>query len=300
MKGKFASVQVPDGRLNGFKVFESSDPANTRNAFYSGDTISQVYDIDMPDGQFIFGYAVDASWTTPSVKPVTDPMVDFPPEANCYEPYRISVTVISDTLTDQAGILRLGISVLDHQGPSSYAIPVIECPEIFDTPPVVYNLGSGNFEVSILNVKNAPAGKYHMLISVEDNQNAGSPSWVDLTGYQVYKINVHEDTGWARTWGGGGYDSVQAVKVGPDGYIYTAGFYQGTVDFNPFAELDLHTSNSNSIDAFLCKYDTLGAYQWAVTWGGPGTDSAYDIGISDGIVVVGISRGLSISTPVLI
>ena len=288
MKGKFASIQVPDGRLNGFKVFESSDPANTRNAFYSGDTITQVYDIHMPDGQFIFGYAVDASWVRPVTKPVTDPMVDFPPEANCYEPYRINVTVISDTLTDQAGILRLGINVLDHQGPSSYATPVIECPEIFDTPPVVSNPSPGNFEVSIQNVKNAPAGKYPLLIAVEDNQNAGSPSWVDLTGYQVYKINVHEDTGWARTWGGGGYDSVEAVKVGPDGFIYAGGFYLGTVDFNPFAEVDLHTSDSNSIDAFLCKYDTLGAFQWAITWGGPGTDTVEDFDCySDQIVVVG-------------
>jgi hypothetical protein len=288
LKGKFATIEMPDARLNGFKVFESSDPANTRNAFYSGDTITQIYDIDMPDGQFVFGYAVDASWAPPIIKPVTDPMTDFPPEANCYEPYRINVTVKSDTLTDQAGILTLSIAVLDHQDPTSYAKPVIECPEIFDTPPVVFDLGAGNFEVSIQNVKKAPAGKYPLLISVEDNQNAGSPSWVDLTGYQVYKINVPADTGWARTWGSTGYDTVNTVKMGSDGYIYAAGFYQGTVDFDPGAGVDQHTSNSNSVDAFLCKYDSLGVFQWAKTWGGPGTDTAEDFDYSwPDIIVVG-------------
>ncbi len=277
LKGKFASIEMPDARLNGFKVFESSDPANTRNAFHSGDTITQIYDIDMPDGQFVFGYAVDASWAPPVNKPVTDPMNDFPPEANCFEPYRINVTAKSDTLTDQAGILTLTISVLDHQGPTSYATPVVECPEIFDAPPSVSDLGSGNFEVSIQNVEKAPAGIYPLLISVVDNQNAGSPSWIDLTGYQVYMINVRADTGWARTWGSSGYDIVNTVKMGSDGFIYAAGFYEGTMDFDPGTGVDQHTSNSNSVDAFFCKYDSLGVFQWAKTWGGPGTDTAEDL-----------------------
>jgi hypothetical protein len=276
-KGKFASVEMPDSRLNGFKVFESAGASNTRNAFYAGDTITQTYDISMPDGQFIFGYAVDASYAPPSTTPVTDPMVDFPANANCYEPFKILVSIKSDTLTSQAGILTLTINVSDHQGPASYAKPVIECPELFDTPPSVADLGSGKFEVSIQNVKKAVAGSYPLLISVVDNQNAGSPSWVDLTGYQVTKINVRAETGWARTWGSTGYDTVNSVKVGPDGFIYAGGFFQGTVDFDPGTGSAQRTSDSDSIDAFVCKYDTLGTFKWVKTWGGPGTDTINDL-----------------------
>ena len=38
------------------------------------------------------GYAVDSCWVAPTIKPVTDPMKDFPSTANCTEPWMISVT----------------------------------------------------------------------------------------------------------------------------------------------------------------------------------------------------------------
>jgi len=53
-----------------------------------------TYEIVMPSGPFIMGYAVDASWATAINKPITDPMEDFPLEANCPEPWKISVSKV--------------------------------------------------------------------------------------------------------------------------------------------------------------------------------------------------------------
>ena len=60
IQGKFASLELPDSTLNGYIRFISDDPANTRNAFYAGDSVTETYDIDMPDGPFVFGYAIDS------------------------------------------------------------------------------------------------------------------------------------------------------------------------------------------------------------------------------------------------
>ena len=78
LKGKMATKTYPNATLNGYKRHISSDPANTRNAFYAGDSITVKYDIAMPTGKFVFGYAVDASWVPATNKPVQNPMTDFP------------------------------------------------------------------------------------------------------------------------------------------------------------------------------------------------------------------------------
>ncbi|MFH1675977.1 MAG: hypothetical protein ABIC40_03045, partial [bacterium] len=101
LKGKYASADFPNSTLNGYLRHISPDPSNTRNAFLPYDSIVRTYEIAMPNGPFVFGYAVDANWAPPTNKPVTDPMADFPPEANCPEPWQINVseTPVGDGLT---------------------------------------------------------------------------------------------------------------------------------------------------------------------------------------------------------
>jgi hypothetical protein len=196
IKGKFASVQPPDSALNGYKRYVTNYPTNTRNVFYSGTAMTVTYDIDMPDTAFVFGYAVDASWVPPSNKPVLDPMHDFPPEANCPEPWRIDVfeAPVGDGLTTKGGSTVLTIDVYDRQGKDSHALPVIECPELFDTPVNAEwkseGIGCASYQVTVTNEDLAPAGVYKCLISVEDNENAGSPEWLDLTAYQIHLLTV--------------------------------------------------------------------------------------------------------------
>jgi len=111
LPGKLSTLQYPNADVNGYKRHISDDLSNTRNAFYAGDSITVTYEIDMPDSQFIFGYAVDACWGVPFYPTVTNPMTDFGPDANCYEAWQLSVSVepVGDGFTDCGPMQNLGI-----------------------------------------------------------------------------------------------------------------------------------------------------------------------------------------------
>ncbi len=196
--GKFEG-QPPTAQLNGYKRHISDDPANTRNAFLAGDAITVTYEIDMPDGAFVFGYAVDANWVKATNPPVTDPMTEFPPEANCIEPWMVEldVTLCGQGLTDLGDSCSfLWITVWDYEGKTSYEYPVVECPELFDgtltATHVQDDTGWSEFKVDVYNPKHAAVGDYVCLVKVEETANAGSPEWLDLTAYQTTALHVAE------------------------------------------------------------------------------------------------------------
>jgi len=198
IKAKGASVIAPDAKLNGYKRYTSPGDENTRNCFFVGDSITATYDIAMPETEFIFGYAVDASWAVPVNKPVEDPILDFPPKANSSEPWQISVTEqpFGQGLTDQGGQTTLVIDVYDHQGKASHFSPVLECTDVFGGTLTADWKEDGDafarYEVTVENLIPAPEGQYRCLISVEDEMNAVAPDWLDITAYQVHTLVVAE------------------------------------------------------------------------------------------------------------
>ncbi|HDS29937.1 MAG TPA: PKD domain-containing protein, partial [Firmicutes bacterium] len=196
IKGKFGTATWPDSTLNGYRRFVSDDPANTRNAFYAISKIKRTYEIKMPSGPFVFGYAVDANWAPPIQKPVYNPMEDFPPEANCPEAWKVDVTVkpVGLGLNEKGGSAILSIDVYDWQGKSTILPPRIECPEIFNgTVTALWKADGAGFtryEAVVLNMKKAGIGRYKCLVAVEDSENAAAPDWLDLTAYQVVHLEV--------------------------------------------------------------------------------------------------------------
>jgi len=283
LKGKYASVTLPDASLNGYKPFISPGAANTRNAFYSDSSIVVTYELDMPDPPFVFGYAIDASWAPPTIKPVTDPMTDFPPEANCQEPWRVDVAVepVGLGLTDQGGEVTITIDVYDRQGAASHHEPVVECPQLFDgtqTASMVQDLGDHSvWEVTVSNENLPDLGNYRCLVKVVDNEDLPAPAWLDLTAYQLIDLPVRE-AGWSRTWGGIANENIVDSAADTSGNVYVAGTFHDTVDFDPGPGLDEHTS-LDSIDPFLCKYDSVGNYLWSRVWGGYLPDNVESIAI---------------------
>jgi hypothetical protein len=93
------------------------------------------------------------------------------------------------------------------------------------------------------------------------------------------KIDPDGNLVWARTWGGSGGDCGSAVAIDGSGNVFVEGLFCNTVDFDPGAGLDSHTSNGGS-DYFLSKFDPNGNFVWARTWGGldddPGCGVAVD------------------------
>ena len=199
IQGKLATPTIPVAKLNGFKCYSTLSPDNVRNAFYGADVLTRSYDIDMPDGPLVFGYAVDACWVAPLKSPVTDPMIDFPLKANCPEPWKVEVAdePIGAGLNEQGGQAKLKIKVYDRQGKDSHGMPIIECPELWNgfvgatwvsdgMDPDAYSY----YEATVSNANLTGAGGYKCLVSVEDNQNATAPEWLDLTAYQVRNLEV--------------------------------------------------------------------------------------------------------------
>jgi len=283
--GNFASSTSPNASVNGYKRLISANPANTRNAFYAGDSIVETYQIWVPSGPFTFGYAIDASWCPPTTKPVTDPMIDFPPEANSLEAWKIDITQtpVGTGLTDLGGKQELTIDVYDWQGMASHHAPVVECPDLFSgTQTATFQADWGSYSqwtVQVENVIPAPAGTYKCLVSVEDIENSIMPSWIDLRAYQVVDLTVNSSSsvtsGWVQAYGGSVEDIGYDVVVDTNGNSYIMGGFGGTVDFDPGTGVDNHTSISGVLlDASVSKFDSSGNFQWARTWGGLFMDAA--------------------------
>jgi hypothetical protein len=78
------------------------------------------------------------------------------------------------------------------------------------------------------------------------------------------KINADGSYAWTKTIGGPDDDEALSVALDSSGNIYIAGFFSGTVDFDPDGSGDSHSS-AGSVDIFLTKINLNGSYGWTKT-----------------------------------
>ncbi len=83
---------------------------------------------------------------------------------------------------------------------------------------------------------------------------------------------------WAKQLGGTLYDGALSIAVDASGNIYTAGFFRGTVDFDPGAGT-LNFTSAGGSDIAICKFDSTGALVWAKQMGSTGDEAAYAIAL---------------------
>ena len=82
--------------------------------------------------------------------------------------------------------------------------------------------------------------------------------------------------GWAKGMGGTDTDISLAIALDSAGNVYTAGFFKGTVDFDPGAGTTNLTSAGEE-DIFISKLNKHGNFVWARSFGSTGYDTAADI-----------------------
>jgi hypothetical protein len=83
--------------------------------------------------------------------------------------------------------------------------------------------------------------------------------------------------GWTQTLGGTGFDATVAIERDGAGNLYVAGFFEGTVDFDPSPDQTaLHTANG-SRDIFVTRFSAAGKHVWTWTAGGTQADEARDL-----------------------
>lgn len=109
------------------------------------------------------------------------------------------------------------------------------------------------------------------------------------------KINADGSYAWTHTMGSTGYDMGHSVTVDANDNVYFTGHFVGTVDLDPTANVANFTSDSNSSDVFVMKFDANDTYQWTKTFGGPGWDGPYAIDNDDAgnVYVSGLFAGTS-------
>jgi len=186
IEGTRGTATLPNSKLNGYKQFNSEDSGYT---FLPGDTVTVGYEIDMPDNQFVFGYAVDASWTPPS-------------GGHMEEPYRIDINVmpVGDGVSEGGGESIIEVTYYHHNVRSCYS-PHIECPALFDgilsMPKYegsIYGYSPQVHRLTVVNTLRAKEGDYPFLVRVESMANypPDEHPWLDLSTYQFGSLHVAE------------------------------------------------------------------------------------------------------------
>ncbi len=85
------------------------------------------------------------------------------------------------------------------------------------------------------------------------------------------------DYGWTRVVGSAGRNETPyGVSADDQGSVYVTGDFRGTVDFDPTANVDSYSNNTNP-DAFVSKYSADGSYHWTHPFGGSSSDYGYSV-----------------------
>jgi hypothetical protein len=93
-------------------------------------------------------------------------------------------------------------------------------------------------------------------------------------------------------FGGAGTDWGFSIAVDSSGNVYTTGYFQGTVDFDPGAGTSNLTS-AGGADVFVSKLDSSGALVWAKSFGGASADRGQSIAVdsSGNVYTIGYFAG---------
>ena len=92
----------------------------------------------------------------------------------------------------------------------------------------------------------------------------------------IVKLDPNGNLLWGRAFGGVNTDRINAQTIDAAGNIIVAGYFSGTVDFDPGAGSNSITSTAGT-DFFISKFDANGNYQWTKTFGDQATDYSYAI-----------------------
>lgn len=106
------------------------------------------------------------------------------------------------------------------------------------------------------------------------------------------KLDADGNFVWALQLGGDQTSYGQAVNVDVSGNVYIAGYFGGTVDFDPGPVVSNITSNGQ-FDIFITKVDANGNLLWAKNIGGTNSDLAYAavLNVSGNICMTGVFIG---------
>ncbi len=93
----------------------------------------------------------------------------------------------------------------------------------------------------------------------------------------VAKIDSGGNFRWAKSFGGIEDDQGYNITTDTAGNVYTTGYFEKTVDFDPGPGIFNLTSAGNLPDAFISKLDRSGDFVWAKAFIGVGSNDGYSV-----------------------
>jgi gliding motility-associated-like protein len=103
----------------------------------------------------------------------------------------------------------------------------------------------------------------------------------------VAKYNQSGNVVWSFKIGGTNDDEAKSVAVDPAGNVYVAGCFMGACDFDPSAA-NYSLTPVGTHECFLAKYNSSGAFQWAVRFGSANTEDVWKVyADNNGVYVTG-------------
>ncbi|MGA1699037.1 MAG: SBBP repeat-containing protein, partial [Ilumatobacteraceae bacterium] len=136
------------------------------------------------------------------------------------------------------------------------------------------------------------AGSFSGTADFDPDSGFANVSAVGFEDGFVMKLDADGAYQWAKQIGGTGPEYARGVAVDSSGNVFTTGYFQGLVDFDP-GSANSTLASAGVKDAFLQKLDSDGNYDWAIRLGSAANDEGYSVttDISDNVLVHGIFQG---------
>jgi len=111
------------------------------------------------------------------------------------------------------------------------------------------------------------AGIFRETVDFDPGAGTFNITSVGLYDAFVQKMDASGNFVWAKSFGGSSYDNVKSICIDDLGNVYSTGFFNGTVDFDPGVAISNMTS-SGPEDIFVQKMDASGNFIWAKSFAG--------------------------------
>ena len=124
---------------------------------------------------------------------------------------------------------------------------------------------------AVVVVKTAPSGDLYVAGHFSGAMNIGTETLISQGLQDVFVARIGASGGviWARSAGGTSLDTVRDIALDTANNVYLVGDYFGAASFGGSS-----IGGGANFDGYVAKINTLGAWQWARTIGGGGTDRA--------------------------
>jgi len=196
----------------------------------------------------------------------------------------------------------------------------------FDPGPGTFTITSTGYNAFILKLDNlgnflwaksvsgsgASQGSVGYSIKTDSNNNVYSTGLFQATadfdvgpgtntlvsaGFQdifILKLDALGNFAWVKQIGGSNSDDGLSVTLDASGNIYTTGFFNGTVDFDP-GVANSSIAGNGAYEIFVLKLDVSGNFVWAKSFGGSGMDEGKSIKVdaSGNVYTTGFFSGVS-------